>query len=126
MNPMNLILLILISFYSFNSNAVRPKKYTYPDPPINVLKEAVIPFGSVQASFIEAIDLTASVIYDHVSIESSLNTEVMIRIGTTGGEQFTVRGGTSLVMSDIILPGKIYIKYSSGAPTSGKIIFRFW
>lgn len=122
----NFILLILLFIHSFNSHSIIPRKYNYPDPPINILKEAVVPFGSVNATFIEIIDLTASIVYDHISIESSLDNEIMIRIGTTGGEQFTVRGGTSLVMSNIGLPGKIYMKYSSGAPTSGKIIFRFW
>lgn len=123
---MKILILILYMLFASDVFAVQSKKGVYSDPPINILKEAAIPFGSITASFVEAIDLTASVVYDHISVESSLDNEVILRIGTTGGEQFTVRGGTSLVMSNINLPGKIYIKYSSGAPTSGKIILRFW
>jgi len=119
-------ILMILFFIATSIYAVKPKKTVYPDPPTDFLQETSVIFGSLTSGFVEAIDLTDNVVYDHISAESSLDADVVLRVGKVGGQEIILKAYTSFVMSNIDFPGKIYIKYRSAPPTKGEAVLRFW
>ena len=95
------ILSVLILFIVSASLAVIPKKNTYPNPPIDFLQEDITAFGSITSGYVEAVDLTDNVVYSNVSLESNLDSDVVLRIGAVGGKVITVKAYSTIVMDNI-------------------------
>ena len=106
--------------------AVHSKTSVYADPPTQNGVSAIIAFGAVTASFAEALDCSDDVVYDRLVVMNTLDEDCTLRIGTTGGLEIPASLKTNYALDKLDLPGKIYIKYDSSAPTLGKIKLLCW
>jgi len=85
---------------------------------VNIIKEAIKAFGDVPVSYETLIDLTGVYIYTHVLFINTLDEDVSIKYGDS---EFTVQADRDLWMDDVLFNGIVEYKYSSGAPTEGKL-----
>jgi len=86
----------------------------------NIIREAVIAFGDVQASFDTFIDLSTAYpnyIYTHLIIVNSLDENTKIKIGDN---EITAMAGKDLWMDGLRYNGEIELEYVS-APSEGSI-----
>ena len=93
---MRWILLFVFLLAVMNPDAFAVEISTTTPPMANHLINVSVAFGDVTASYVEAVDMVLPVVYDHISVESSLDGDILIRLGESGGPEIIARGGTSM------------------------------
>jgi hypothetical protein len=84
---------------------------------LNNIKSASKAFGTVPASFATLIDLGTEYSYNTIMVVSSLDTDVVLKIGSN---EVTFPANKNITIENQIINGIIQYKYAS-APSSGTL-----
>lgn len=88
---------------------------------LNNIKSVSKAFGDVPASLTSLIDLGTTYSYNTIMVVSSLDTDVVLKIGSN---EVTFPANKNITIDNQILNGIIYYKYAS-APSSGALTVIF-
>jgi len=88
-----------------------------------IVDESITCYSSIDVSYSTAMTSTG---HKNISVESSLDDDVVILLDGSNTPDFTVNAGKSFFMNNITIDGDIDIKARSATSTSGEIIIRIW
>lgn len=91
---------------------------------LNIFNETIVLFGDVAVSATQIVDLGTDFPYHHISIDSTLNRDVILTFNND--RILTIDNKDGFAYSDFLHNGVLKLHYSVDPPSAGRLRIRSW